>query len=74
MKRKIYMTQHVREATPTGPVMVVQEKGTFAYGNRVDIIHEGKIVASVVRAPRGVRGSAHNVKAFVATDCEVKVS
>lgn len=74
MRKHIFMNDKIRMARPDGPVINVQSAKRIRRGNRVDIVHQGVVVASVIYAPRRNPSRTHAVRAWVETDCVVRVS
>lgn len=74
MKTRIYMTEHIRETTPTGPVIAIRRGRQQRYGNAVELVDpNGNTIARVVYRPRGLRGAPHHVRAWVETDLFVRI-
>lgn len=70
----IYMNEQIRLAKPERPVIVAQTGKKRVESNRVDILHDGKVIASVVYQPGGCPSSTHIAKAYVETECEVRAA
>lgn len=65
------MNQHIREKGSKEPAVAVQDKRVI-YANRVDLIHKGRVVASVVTGK--LSGHAgHEVRAWIETRCDIEV-
>lgn len=66
MKRFIYMNHRIRAKAPAGPVIAVQVGKRVRNTNRVQLVHEGRVVAEARFEPRGLSAAPHHqVRAFV---------
>lgn len=74
MTTHIFMNHRIRQAKPDGPVIVAQTGKKVREGNRVDIMHAGVVVASVIYDPKGNPSKTHAVKAWIETKLPAKVS
>jgi hypothetical protein len=69
--KRVYLNHFFHEKGSKEPVVTVEDK-KLVYGNRVDILHKGRVVASVVTG-RLTGYAGHDVKAWIETDCELEV-
>lgn len=69
--KRIFLNHFLHEKGSKEPVVAVQD-GKLVYANRVDLVHNGRVVASVVTGKFSSR-AGHEVKAWIETDCAVEV-
>lgn len=74
-RRLIFMNEHIREAEPSKPVIVVQTGDEQCLTNRVQLVCGGKVVAQVVFIQGGLKAvKTHNVRAYVELFGDVEVA
>jgi len=67
LKRFVYMNHRLRQAEPTGPVVVVQdERGGTTEANEFELRFDGFKIGRVVFDPKGLKAcKTHDVKAWL---------
>ena len=73
--KRIVVNKHVVKANQKhgtrDPVLSVQQSDSITYGNRVDIIHKGEVVATLLYRPEKPLKCGATV--FLETRCDVDV-
>jgi len=67
----LYFNQHFRSRTKE-PKVVVQLGERLVYGNMLEIIHQGVVVARIRTGK--LDAPVHDVRGWVETECEVRVT
>ncbi len=71
-KQQIYMNDHIKDPRTKEPVIAVQNGRKLVYGNRVDLVYNGVVVASVIHGR--LDAPVHDVKVYIETDCGLVVN